>query len=74
MQRSATRLIWLSLAVVLFNRSSVAQNQPENPYQKTLDHLASLINQPLPEWRFNADVPHPEDPQLNDANWSTLIV
>ena len=26
------------------------------------------------EWRFHVDVPHPEDPGLNDSDWGTLTV
>jgi alpha-mannosidase len=39
-----------------------------------LDRLQSLTTMELPEWRFHADVPHPEDPNLNDAEWQTVRV
>ena len=49
-------------------------NPSGDPYKATLDHLQSLITMPLPEWRFHADVPHPEDAGLNDADWQTVKV
>ena len=33
-----------------------------------------LTRQREAEWRFHADVPHPEDPGLNDSDWGTLTV
>ncbi|MGH9641064.1 MAG: alpha-mannosidase [Terriglobales bacterium] len=47
---------------------------PADPYQPTLDRLHSLVTVPLPDWRFHTDVPHPEDPSLNDADWQPLKV
>ena len=30
---------------------------------------------PLPEWRYHAaDLPHPEDPSLDDANWTSVAL
>ncbi len=55
-----------------------AQPPQTNPsgdaYKATLDHLQSLITMPMPEWRSHADVPHPEDAGLNDADWQTVKV
>jgi alpha-mannosidase len=44
-------------------------NQPPDSYQPTLDRLESLTTLPLPDWRYHADLAHPEDPALNDADW-----
>ncbi len=49
-------------------------NAPADPYKPTLDRLQSLVTVPLPDWRFHADVPHPEDPSLNDADWQMVKV
>ncbi|HUA15130.1 MAG TPA: alpha-mannosidase [Verrucomicrobiae bacterium] len=43
-------------------------------YKSTLDRLQSLTRQYEPEWRFHADVPHPEDPSLSDSGWDTFTV
>ena len=40
----------------------------------TLDRLQSLSSQAEAEWRFHADIPHPEDPALSDADWGLLTV
>jgi alpha-mannosidase len=45
-----------------------------DPYQATLDRLQSLVTVETPDWHFHADVPHPEDPALNDADWQTIRV
>jgi alpha-mannosidase len=39
-----------------------------------LDRLESLTTLPLSEWRFHADVPHPEDSSLNDSGWEAVKV
>src|SRR5580704_6726647 len=51
--------------------SGQAQEPPE-PYKPTLDRLESLTTVPLPEWHYHADIPHPEDPELNDVDWQTV--
>jgi alpha-mannosidase len=43
-----------------------------DPYKPVLDRLQSLTTMELPDWRFHADVPHPEDPNLNDSDWQTV--
>jgi len=40
-----------------------------NPHQATLDHLQALTTVPLAEWSFHKDVPHPEEPSLDDSAW-----
>lgn len=49
-------------------------NAPADPYKLTLDRLQSLVTVAVPEWRFHADVPHPEDATLSDADWQTVKV
>jgi alpha-mannosidase len=41
-------------------------------YKTTLDHLESLLRVSLPEWRYHADMAHPEDPAVNDADWPAV--
>lgn len=38
-------------------------------YKATLDHLESLMKVSLPEWHYHADMAHPEDLSVNDADW-----
>ena len=47
-------------------------NQPPDPYKPTLDRLESLTTLPLPDWRYHADIAHPEDPALKDADWQQV--
>ncbi len=72
MKRSALFLLCLTLlfAPFTFSQTSTAPD----PYKATLDRLEMLTRQGEAEWRFHADVPHPEDPGLNDSNWGTLTV
>jgi alpha-mannosidase len=64
------------LALVPVNVVSAQQpsQKTTDPYQAILDRLQSLTALPLPEWRFHADVPHPEDPSLDDSGWETVKV
>jgi alpha-mannosidase len=72
---------WIVRAIfALITAASVFAQQPSSaqkttdPYQLTLDRLQSMTTLPLPDWRFHADVPHPEDPSLDDSAWETVKV
>lgn len=55
--------------------SGAAQNSgAPDPYKQVLDHLQSLTSQDETDWRFHADVPHPEDSRLDDADWGATMV
>src|SRR5258707_6626102 len=72
MKRSA---ILLMFVVALSAAVSVSQTSgTPDPYKATLDRLQSLSSQAEAEWRFHADIPHPEDPGLSDADWGSLTV
>ncbi len=43
-------------------------------YKAALAHLESLLQLPLSDWRYHADMPHPEDPSVNDADWPVVKV
>jgi len=62
------RFIALSLFLVLTTALGSAQ-EPTPAVEVPLARLASLTTIPLPEWRWHDDVPHPEDPSLNDSQW-----
>jgi hypothetical protein len=47
-------------------------SQPPDSYKSTLDRLESLTTLPLSDWRYHADIPHPEDPAVNDAEWQSV--
>ncbi len=72
MKHIAPFLLCLILLFAAF-ASSQTSAVPD-PYKVTLDRLEMLTRQREAEWRFHADVPHPEDPGLNDSDWGTLTV
>ena len=46
-----------------------------NPYGPALRRLEAMITMPLPDWRYHADnLPHPEDPSLDDSDWKDVKV
>jgi len=47
-------------------------NQRPDSYKPTLDRLEALTTLPLPDWRYHADIPHPEDPAVDDADWQQV--
>ena len=69
------RLLFFFLLVVLLcaslghGQNSAAPQKRVDPYQLTLDRLASMTELQLPDWRWHDDVPHPEDPTLDDSKW-----
>src|SRR5580700_5015907 len=72
MKRSAVFLILVLLLPASF---ALSQNPgAPDPYKPTLDRLAALTRKDETEWRFHTDVPHPEDPGVNDSDWGVLTV
>ncbi len=59
-------------AVLSFAADGPQSPAPADPYKAVLDKLESLSVVPVPDWRFHADVPHPEDPMLDDSAWGTV--
>ena len=72
MKRSAVFLVLILLIVCRV--SGLAQSTTTDPYKGTLDRLNSLTRQPESDWRFHGDIPHPEDPGLNDSDWGVFAV
>src|SRR5579864_8946608 len=68
------RLAVFVLFPLFFAAAGLCQNNAADPYKSTLDRLNSLTHQNESEWRFHDDIPHPEDPSLNDSDWSILTV
>src|SRR4029434_24556 len=69
MRRSFTLSFFFFLAAGWL---TAAAAQTSNPYKPILDRLDSLTVQPVPDWRYHADLPHPEDPNLDDSSWQTV--
>ena len=64
----------LSFVAVLLCASVVLGQNAPDPHKATLDRLDSLTHQNESEWRFHADIPHPEDPGVSDSDWGTWRV
>ena len=64
----------LVLFPLVFTIAGLCQNNAPDPYKATLDRLNSLTHQAESDWRFHDDIPHPEDPGLNDSDWGAWIV
>jgi len=73
-RRVVCALLALVIARLVFAQQPSPSQKATDPYQPALDRLESLITLPLPEWRFHADVPHPEDSSLNDSDWEIVKV
>jgi alpha-mannosidase len=67
-------IIILSSAVLSLAQSSAPKIDVADPYKPTLDHLQSLTSRAESDWRLHTDVPHPEDPALNDSDWEVATV
>jgi alpha-mannosidase len=65
------------VSVVLSATFCLAQStapgaEPSDAYKPVLDRLESLTTLRLPDWRFHTEIPHPEDPSLDDSSWETI--
>lgn len=61
-------LFWVPCAY----SQSGGEAPPADSFKPVLDRLASLVSEDLPAWRVHTDVPHPEDPSLDDSGWKTI--
>jgi alpha-mannosidase len=60
----------LFIAVLLCSPAGLGQAKTEaGRYKSALDRLESLTVAPQTEWRYHADIPHPEDGELKDTDW-----
>ncbi len=64
----------LVLALLTMTTAGICQGGKADNYKATLDRLNSLTHQAVADWRLHADVPHPEDPALSDADWGSWNV
>ena len=75
---SMKRYFLPAFLVILFSAlSSSAQTvvaTPPDPYRPVLDRLEFLTTQILPDWRYHDDMPHPEDPSIDDSDWPVVNI
>jgi alpha-mannosidase len=62
------------LALICFLGTYASAQQTDDHYKPALDRLQSLTTRQLPDWRFHEDIPHPEDPALDDSSWEKIAV
>jgi len=65
-------LILLLTTVLSFSADTPQVAEKPDPYKPVLDRLESFTVMPVSAWRFHADVPHPEDPTLDDSSWEVI--
>src|SRR5581483_9845653 len=58
-------LIWLLVP-------SIFAQQPSGTYKEAAARLESISKVPLSTCRAHSDVPHPEDPSVDDSNWQPI--
>ena len=70
---------FLSSAVLLFAAAAMAQRnvQPVRPpekYAPVLARLEAMTSLPITQWSAHADLPHGEDPSLDDSSWTKVTL
>jgi alpha-mannosidase len=73
MKRSVSLLVFFAWVFVSLNRAT-AQSPAPDPYKPILDRLEGSSVLAVPDFRFHADIAHPEDPTLDDSGWGTVKV
>jgi alpha-mannosidase len=74
MRLRSSAILWaVFLSVVILSKVTFGQT-PADPHRPVLDRLDSIVRRAEPEWRFHSDIPHPEDPGLDDSGWGVLMV
>ena len=62
---------WAVLALISF-KALAAQSAEVDLYQETSNKLQALTRVPLTDCRAHTDVPHPEDPAVDDSTWTPI--
>jgi alpha-mannosidase len=76
MTRSVSLCLFVAVIFALFAAAQENAQTPAapDPYKPTLDHLESLTELPLADWRIHSDVSHPEDPAVDDSSWEVVQI
>src|SRR5437868_5464064 len=62
------------LALICCLSTCASAQKTSDHYKPALDRLQSLTTLQLPDWRFHEDIPHPEDPAVDDSSWGTIAL
>jgi len=73
MKRSGILVALLTFAVAPIALAQEAVPLPDF-YKTTLSRLHDLTTAPVSDWRYHTDIPHPEDPGLDDSNWQAVNI
>jgi alpha-mannosidase len=66
-------LVTFLLALFMLVKVCGAQTSAgADPYKPLVDRLDSIVSVPVDEWRYHADLPHPEDSLLDDKEWPVV--
>src|SRR5579863_4446980 len=68
-----SRAVLCALLAAALSPAQPRAPRPE-PYAAALSRLDAMTTLPLTQWRSHADMPHGEDPSLDDANWSAATL
>ena len=75
MNRRALAFILCLGACLISAQSGIAQNAPTSDrHQAVANKLQSLTRVQLSGCRWHSDVPHPEDPSLDDSSWTPIVL
>ena len=70
--RSVKAVLWATLC------AATLPAQPRTPhpeaYAAVLGRLDAMTSLPLAQWRSHADMPHGEDPSLDDSGWTSVTL
>jgi alpha-mannosidase len=67
-------VLFLLFAILLSTLALCQTSAVPDAFKSSIEKLQSLTHQDEATWRSHADVPHPEDPALNDSDWGVLTV
>ena len=73
--RFSTRQFLEAFLIALFILVKMCAAQTSaavDPYKPLVDRLDSIVSVPVDEWRYHADLPHPEDSLLDDKEWPVV--
>src|SRR5882672_3927943 len=60
------------LALIALPASAQEKSTLPDTYKTALARLQELTVYPEPDWRYLSDLPHPEDPSLDDSSWQQM--
>lgn len=72
MRASLLAVLFCGLLTTTISAPAQSRRAPgkDSRYEKVINRLDAMTSMPVERWRYHADdIPHPEDPSLDDSNW-----